>query len=337
MSRRLLVLGLLVLGFVSTFARAESPTPSKPSAATDAAAAAANIAERRVAQLTNQSTALEKRYNDEVDAIDRLKRQRPSWRRDREIRDSLTSSLETSNRLEAATAELRKAQGRLDMARRAYFAAIDLELAAGPGAPRAQVLERAKAALIVQLNAGAPRPIKIPDLDIDPLADPEELDQHAAELRESEKLLSRQLAGLDAQVAELQRGANLRKHNERAADLVSRYDDAPHRAAVHGSDGNSQIVDAPAPNHLPASGDGTAPYVDSSVPVVINDVVDVGDAGSAGAAGTLRGTGQRTTDLAQRADAVRRARDMLARQLEQVRNKRLEIETRAKVLRGKRP
>src|SRR5689334_21571116 len=199
MRRWLLV---LLLSGVSATTRAQAGQPMKstaatamkPAAATENAAAAAGAAERQVGQLTTQKAALEKRYNDEVDAIDRLKKQRPSWRRDREIRDSLSLSLETSNQLDATTAALKNAKGRLDNARRSYLGAIDLELAAGPVPVRAQQLARIRASVVTQVK-GAPRDLHIlvPDLEIDPLADPEELDQRAAELRETEKQLSRQL------------------------------------------------------------------------------------------------------------------------------------------------
>lgn len=332
MSRWMVV---LTLSLVSATAQGQSGQPASPiavapspaSAATDRAGAATFVAERRVAQLTVRSTALEKRYTDELDAIDRLKRQRPSWRRDREIRDSLSASLETSNQLDAATAEVKKAKTRLDSARRAYLEAIDAELGAGPPPGRVQKLERARVLLAWQLkDAGAPRHILIPDLEIDPLADPEELDQRAAELRESEQLLSRQLTTLDAQVSELQHTAQLRKHNDRAADLVSRYEDSPSRRGARGTENSTDIIDNPAPTHLPTSLEATT-KIDAPLPAAVNDMID----------GSTDGiTGSRSASPAQRAEAARKAHDALARWLEQVRSKRIEVERRAKLLRAKR-
>jgi hypothetical protein len=325
MSRWLVV---LTLAAVSAIAQADSEQPSRPSAATDIAAAATGIAERDVAQLTARSAALEKRYTDELDAIDRLKRRRPSWRRDREIRDSLSSSLETSNQLDVATAALKKAKSKLDSVRRAYLAAIQVELVGGSPPARTQRLQRAKALLAWQLkDAGAPRHIMIPDLDVDPLADPEELDQRAAELRESELLLSRQLAVLVAQASELQRTAQLRKHNDRAVDLVTRYEDSPHRRTARGNEPVVDVAPEPPPTQLPTSPDSRPSRDNTTVPVRTNDVIET-------SADTL--SGSRSANPAQRAEAARKAYDEMARRLQQVRSRRLEIEARARLLRSRR-
>jgi hypothetical protein len=265
-----------------------------------------------------------------------LKRQRPSWRRQREIQDSLSSSLETSNQLEATTAALKKARTRLDSARRNYLGAIDAELSAGTSPARLQQLQRVKGTLASQVKAaGAPRHIMIPDLSIDPLADPEELDQRAVELRESERQLSQQLAGLDAQAADLVRSAQLRKHNDRAVDLVARYEDAPHRRPASGTTSADQAADGPAPSRLPVSGSpGEVRLPAPESAGVSNDVIDTSIDRSIDALETR--AAQRSGDPAQRAEAARKLHDALARRLEQVRRKRIEIEDRARMLRGKR-
>src|SRR5882762_11388426 len=78
-----------------------SPSSSLGQAAvtTDAAGAAVREASARIVQFGALRAPLKKRYRDELDAIDRLKNQRVSWRRDRELRDSLSSSLDTANQL----------------------------------------------------------------------------------------------------------------------------------------------------------------------------------------------------------------------------------------------
>ena len=128
------------------------------------------------------------------------------------------------------------AQRSLANARRAYLNAIDAELKAGALAPRAQRLERAKALLASQLR-DVPHRILIPDLRIDPLADPEELLQHANELRASEVELGRQVEELADQAIGLERTAQLRKQHERQGDLVNRYDDQPHRNSSRSESG----------------------------------------------------------------------------------------------------
>lgn len=281
------------------------------------------MAERRVVQLTALRAGLAKRYQDELDAIDRLKKQRASWRRDRDLRDSLSSSLETANQLTTTTRELEGAQQSLVIARRAFLAAIDGELRLAPITRRRARLEDTRRVLGPQL-AGAPRRIVLPDLDIDLLADPEELDQRAAELRASEEELGRQAAGLEAQARELGRLAQLRRQHERAGDLFNRDDDQPQRSTMHRS------VDAPVDegwdgSRSPALPPGTSSF-ESYVPIVLADVLDASTIDSFAAA-------ERSGDPARRAQAARGAHIAVIKRIEQVRKKRAEIEARAKQLR----
>src|SRR3954463_1747112 len=172
MSRWLLVLAVVV---ASSTASAEPRQSTPPIAITATTETAMKSADQRVARLATKREALARRYQDELQQIDRLKNQRASWRRDRELRDSLSESLETANQLSAATRELTQARVDLESARRAYVTAIDAELAGGPPPARAQQLTRARAQLVPQVQ-DTPRRIVIPDFEIDPLADPEELE-----------------------------------------------------------------------------------------------------------------------------------------------------------------
>jgi len=326
MYRWWLVLTLLV---VSASARAESA----PSQATSVTEKTASATEREVALLTVRRANLQKRYADEIAAIDRLKKQRASWRRDRDLRDSLSSSLETSNQLDAATRDVERAQRDLSSARRAYLVAIDAEVRTGVSADRKQLLERTRALLVAQLR-DAPRRIKIPDLSIDPLADPEELLQRAIELRASEDELSRQVAGLEQQAIELERVAQLRRQHNRAGDLVNRYDDQPHRNAAHSETGEAVDSSGPTgwnPTSLPTTPPSISPpsTFETYVPTVLADVIDASTINTFTAA-------QLSGDPAQRAQAARKAHDAVAQRLEQVRRKRTEIEARARRLAGKR-
>ncbi|HEU4727869.1 MAG TPA: hypothetical protein VFT22_08280 [Kofleriaceae bacterium] len=311
-----------------------SPSPAALGGATNQAAAAVKAADHRVAQLVAFRASLKKRYRDELDAIDRLKNQRASWRRDRELRDSMSSSLDTANQLSAADREIEKANAALVAAERVQLAAIEAELAADPPALRAAQLGRARSALLSQLR-DAPHRIVIPDLEIDPLADPEELDQHAAELRASEAELGRQLTGLDTEATELERMAALRKQHSRAGDLFNRDDDQPHRGAIRKA-GEVAPPDEVGvdPTHLPTSAGGgpvgaLPSSFESNVPTILAEVIDASTINSFAAA-------QRSGDPAQRAEAAHKARDAVARRLEQVRKKRAEFEARARELRAKR-
>src|SRR5437764_13967588 len=149
MTRWLLV---LVVTVASPALSAESRALRQSSEVTTAAESAAKQAEHQVVQAALYRASLAKRYKEELEQIDRLKNQRASWRRDRELRDNLSDSLETANQLSSATHELAQARGDLESARRAYLAAIDAELGAGAPPARAQLLIRAKAQLVPQIT-----------------------------------------------------------------------------------------------------------------------------------------------------------------------------------------
>jgi hypothetical protein len=325
MNRWLFILTLLV---VNSTASAQPGPAAELAAATDNAATTAKDAEYRVERLAVNRAALAQRYQDELDAIDRLKKQRASWRHDRELRDSLSNSAETANQLGAVTHELEKASAMLASARRAYLAAIEAERNAGAIPLRALQLDRARGMLGQQVQ-DAPRRIVLPDLEVDPLADPEELDQRAAELRASEDELNHQLARLAAQASELDRLALLRKQHERAGDLVNRDDDQPLRNTTRRSSDGSEETVSGGGNHVPMTPGATPVTFDNYATVVLADVVD---------ASTIKSfvDAQVSGDPSQRADAVHKAHDAVAKRIEQVHRRRTEIEARSRQLRSKR-
>jgi hypothetical protein len=328
MSRWWLVLAIAV---ASSTASAEPRPPAAAPAAALAVTAttetAMRSAEQLVTRLSAKREALAKRYQDQLGQIDRLKNQRASWRRDRELRDSLSESLETANQLSASTRELGQARTGLESARRAYLVAIDAELGAGAPPARASVLVRARAQLVPQLK-DAPRRIIIPDFEVDPLADPEELEQRAAELRASEEDLGRQLAGLKVQAVELDHLAVLRKQHERAGDLFSRDDDEPHHNTARPAGESGGSPDDGAGAGKPNAPGWSSGSFESFAPIVLADVINASTLLSLEAA-------QRSGDPGQRAEAARRAGDEVARRILEVRKRRLEIEARARQLRAK--
>jgi hypothetical protein len=338
MFRSLFVLALLVVS---------ATTWAQPAPTTDKAQESETAAERKVAQLVARQKTLAQHFQDELAAVDQLKKQRPSWRRDRELNDSQAESAETAKQLEAATREVTAAQATLTTAQRTLVAAIDAELAAGASGARAQKLTSLRGQLAPKVGPAAHK-IVIPDVDLD--ADPEDLDQQAAALRESEAQLSGQVAGLEAQGKELDRVAVLRRQHERAGELGTRDDDQSHRnpahstsgGAVTGADGTGTGAGSPAPTNTgggaPPPGNpggaglfgdhGSSSGFESEASVVLKDVVD---------GPTIDGLNraQRSGDPGQRAVAVKKTRDAVAARLERLRKTRAEVEARAKSLRGK--
>jgi hypothetical protein len=315
------------------------------SARTDAAIAASAAADRDVGQLAGQRKALAQRYEAQLASVDGLKKQRASWRRDRELRSSLAESLDTARQLDALTLSLTAAQQRLVVAGRGLRAAIDAELGGRGGhidGARATRLLAARAG-VGGATAGSPRRIVIPDAQIDPLADPEELEQQAAALRESEVALAREVSGLDGQATELRQLAELRRQHDRAGDLAMRDDDQPHRTAP-ASTGRSAADTLQSPTNGGAAGTGPAPgnpvpgltpppdktgsSFEAEATVVLADVVDATTIAALAKA-------QRSGDPGVRAQAAQATRDAVAARLKALRERRAAIEARAKALRGR--
>ncbi len=289
-------------------------------------------AEQRVGQLATARTTLQGTYDSELRAIDRLKQQRASWRRDRELRDQLSTANETARQLAVATRDLTAAQAQLAAAHRTLVTAIDAELAAGTTPARSAQLAGVKTKLA--LPNRAVRRIVLAETAIDPLADPEELDQQAAALRESEAELQRQVLSLDSQEKQLEHVAELRKEHDRTIEMDRRDDNQTRRTTGHSGGESATVGDAsgprgsdPTPAQSPTGttlgGGGT---FESEARVALADVVDATTIDTLARA-------QRSGDPAQRAAAARATRDAVAARLQMLKTKRLEVEARAKSLR----
>jgi hypothetical protein len=335
-----LSLALLVVG---------SPAWAAPRHDTEAAMVELRAAVVAMTTAASARASLSAHYEAELRAIDTLKKQRGSWRRDRQLRDSLAASLETAKKLEAATAEQKRAAQRQDKARQQALAAVAAELATSVTPARAAELDRARGQLAPP--APASKKIVIPDLEIDPLADPEELDQQAAEIRQSEAALAVQVASLDQRSEQLSKVAELRRQHSRAIALSER-DDQTRRGSVRAG---ARTEDAAAPNSSGGAdtaggsgsgsgggsgdnqppvtvggGEGTQRAGDAAAlaesSLVLGDVID------AAALESLR-KAQTSSDPAIRAAAAKGARDAAAAKLVVLRKQRAAIEARARALR----
>ncbi len=329
---------------------------------TDAALTELRTAETSLKTATTNKAALGARYEGELRTIDRLKKQRGSWRRDRELRESLASSLETAKKLEAATAAEKRAELRRDKAKQRSLLAVDAELAqTATSAARRQALaqERARLAPTARVAAAAKK-IVWPELAIDPLADPEELEQQAAAIRQSEEALAVQVASLDQRAGRLSKAADLRRQHARAEDLSEREEGQTRRGTFRsgkgeqapnsdGGFGGGSGSGAGAPDPGSGPGPGGDPDPGPTVPVeptdrglsptledrialaesstVLGDVIDSASLES------LR-KAQASTDPAVRAAAAKKARDAAAAKLAELRKHRAAIEARARGLRA---
>jgi hypothetical protein len=316
-----------------------------PLSDTEQARQAMHVAEQQVASLNAKHDQLDGQLQHEKNVIDRLKLEKASWRRDRELRAKLADGKDMADQLDALDKQVAAAQARLATTRTQLVQAIDSELAAGATRERAVELGKLRAQLVAQPHAA--KKIVIPDAEIDPLADPEDLEAQAAALRASEQELNQQVAGLDTQAKDFANQADLRKQHERAIDVFRRDDDQPLRtqAVAH--------TDNPASISGGGAGSGSGSTVPSGQDTANNDhgstVTNSATAGSTGFENeativlgnvvdqaTIDGLSRasRSGDPAQRADAAKRARDAVRARLELLQRKRAAIETRAKQLRG---
>jgi hypothetical protein len=282
-------------------------------------------------KLAGQRAQLVAKFQSETDQVDRLKKEKASWRRDRELRQAMADSADTANQL----------------------AALDKQIAK---------LRPVK----------APKKIVIPDGSLDPLADPEDLDKQAADLRAAEAELAGQAKGLDVQAKDLADVADLRKHHERAIDMSRRDDDQPLRTAQHSTTtatdnpqfggpsngggvgtGGGGGAGSPAPGGGTGGGGGggagsgsggspggstgtdsfsgtdrspTASSFESEASVVLGDVLD-----HATIDGLARAS--RSGDPGQRADAAKKAASAVRARAAALAKQRAAIEARAKQLR----
>jgi hypothetical protein len=352
LSDGLVLRGLWLSCVLAVVAPAIASAQAAPSPAqVQKAQTSVTAAEQKVGQLAAQRSQLTARYQQQLTAIDRLKKQKASWRRDRELNTAQADANDTAKRLTALDKQLASAQQTVVTAKRSVVAAIDVELAAGATGTRAQQLATLRAKLAPV--APAPKKIVIPDAEIDPLADPQELEQQAAAIAAVEKQLDAQRKGLDAQQQDLTLVAELRSAHERAGELSTRDDDQPQRGAPRGSRETATSDQAPAAGASnggasggagaggggtgdDASGESfggdklttTGTTFETSAAVALGEVIDRSTID-----GLVRAS--RSGDPKQRAEAAKQARDAVAKRLEQLKKKRAMIEARAKQLRGK--
>jgi hypothetical protein len=308
-------------------------------AATDQALAAVSQALRNVSQIATARNKLDQQYKDQLAASDRLKNERQSWRRDRDLRASMADANDTAKRLEAMNKDLVTATAALAISRKTLAAAIDVELAAGTTGARGGQLARTRAELDAVLGA-KPKKIVMPDdVNIDTL-DPEDLEQQAQAIADTEKQLANQVAGLDQQATELARLAELRKSHDRANDMMIREDDQPHRDVQHGTSTTTGGIAAAPASNTAGGGGGTGTTqtggndfnggdkgtsFESEATFVLGEVIDPSTLDTLARA-------SKSGDPAKRAAAARATRDAVAARLEQLKKKRVLIEQREKQL-----
>jgi hypothetical protein len=347
-----LALHLLVPGALGAPVAAQ-PVAAQPAGQGAATAAARSATDRAAAEVAGAATArsqkltdkqrLARQYDAELAEIDRLKRTRASWRRDRQIAAKKAESQATARALAAVDGELRAADARLARARKAMIAAIDGELRAGSA--RGPYLTKLRGEIDAQLRPRV-RKLVLPDESLDVLADPDELAQQVALLERAELELRREQRLLAVREERYGKMARLRDQRDRAAELSQPDDEAVRRTTgaanpASGRGAADEQSDAPSSGAPPEDGaggggggegdfgnDGAAPdpltggddgagFEASSV--VLADVVDRTTADA------LRRAG-RSSDPRARAEAAARARKQVELRLERLTRSRALIQ-----------
>jgi hypothetical protein len=332
---------ILVLTTVATVAQAQ-PAPT-----TDRALSAASTADQRVQLLAGQRARLDARYQAQLGAVEQLKQEKPSWRRDRELRQNLADASDTAGQLQAMDKQLASAKDTAAASHRTAVAAIDAELPSAVPA-RATVLKKQRAALAPRTRA--PSKISMPATDVDPLADADELDQQAAQIRKAEQELAHEATALDQQAKDLADTAELQRQHQRSNELAMRDDDSPHLTAQHSTSdtagpaqtaggfggGSGATPSNGGTDHGAGTGTGEGTFggdkgtpttaIESEATIVLADVID-----HATIDGLARAS--RSGDPAQRAEAARKTAAAARVQLQELQRKRAKVEQRAKQLR----
>lgn len=293
---------------------------------------ASSSAEQALGRATKAWTELNVKYRAELDALQRLKNSPKSWRRDRELRSKYADADALGRQLESASADVRRATEQLAAARRTLIAAIDAELASQPAAARKAQLDRARSQVLPQTKRVAR--IVLPDMQIDPLADPEELDQQAKAMLAAEAELANQLKGLEAQAKELERIALLRKHADRAVELDRRDDNSARKGATPGTSRGGTLSGeaSEAPNSPAPPTDSGRPDVSNfemDATVTLAEIVDPSTIEELNRA-------QRSNDPNKRAAAAKLTQEAVKKKLQQLRDKRKAVQDRAATLRKSR-
>jgi hypothetical protein len=312
--------------------------PANLPAQSDQARREVRAARDRVRRLNREIRRLDTAYKQQLAELDKLSRQRASWNRDRKISAQKADSQVTARRLSAAARQRRVARAQLESARRRLLAALDRELAAPPSeTPAARIarLTRMRVELRRELRP-KPRKIVVPDIDIDPSDDPDDLAEKARILARVEAQLRDEQRQLDNRFAYYSRQDRLRVQRERANE-IDRTENTSVRRNPSGTGFDSSTAGAadaestPEGDDFGGAGDPSEPSnrADSALEassVVLADVVDDVTAGD------LR-RASRSTNPATRARAAERARDQVKARLEKLRRTRLAIERRARALR----
>ena len=353
----------LLIPLLAVFGAVASPAPtdavrragdvvSKQSpSATDSAAKAVRRAQAEHKKWNAAKRKVDARYKRQLAEIDKLKRRRSSWRRDRELRTAYAESQSTAKRLAEFDRRARTAARRLKRLRGALVDSLTRELATTTSPDRRATLIRLRAEH--RPKQSRRRRIVLPDDRIDPLASSTELEEQAQLLAKSEAQLAREIESLSRREKRYLRMAKLRRTRARAAEMGLLDDNNPRRttgrtgrASTGGggvsSDSDAEGATAPAEpgggSPAPPAGGGddsngvgfesgdSSDRSSADYAIILADIVDTP---------TLNAyrTADQSGDPTKKAAAARRMRKQARKRLERLRRQRKQMLNKASQLR----
>lgn len=315
------------------------------------AAAESKLESRRTAAVRDRA-ALDRRYQEQVRAIARLKATRRSFGQDDELRRKLRTARDLAEALDRGARALAELDAKLGAARRSLVAAAVRELGSAPSPERRAALERIRDLAIAR--GGGRDKLRVVDEAIDPADGPEDLEAKARALAASEAGLRKEIALLDRRAGYLHRQDRLTRARARADEQDIFGDETARRRVGSGAARLADVSGAAgAPEHsaeppalagdtdnattftedpgrgVPEGGGGLPGASDATPldPAVYADVVEPA---------TLHALARadRAGDPASQAAAAEQARKDLAVHADHLALRRAELERRARLLRA---
>ncbi len=280
-------------------------------------------------------------YNKQLSEVDRLKRSRASWRRDRQLREQKARSQKTASALQLLDRRIRSQKLSVVQAKKSLSTAIANELAHNPTSVRRSQLSKTLATLGVRRRA-SPRKITMPDLELDELADAEELLTQIALIEQAQAKLNKQESSLGKRANHYAYMDTLRRKRQRAGELGA-FDDTGVRRSIGrigtetgrnsgtGFEGDASGGQSPPSNDeapgAPLAGETPGGNDFAAASVVLSDVVD------AQTQNALR-QAQRSTSPRTKAQAAKRAQSQVKKQLNELAAGKARIMRHLRRLRG---
>jgi hypothetical protein len=312
--------------------------------ADDRAARIARLEASR-ARLDGERRGLEQQLGAKTQEVASLKKQRPSWSRDQKLDVRLREAKDLAGALDRKAEQIRGLDAQLRAERTALVEDVSAELALQPAPTAARAAQLGRWQKDAERALGGPRRIEVTDEDMSPLDDPEDLDEKAGTLADSEARLRGEEARLERRATYFRKQAKLQRARQRDKEQ-DLFDDEPRRGGTSSSRGvssDSTTPDAPAAAPPPSSAGSDSEHGGGGIQVpptsgpadselgedasaVYADVVDPGTLVELQRA-------ERSGDPENKAKAAERALRDVRTRADRLRAKRLEMEKRARQLR----